>query len=145
MPVTVEVATQVTPELVEAFGRLIPQLSSSNPPPSETELAELVASPATTVFLARSEAGTVEGTLTLCVFRIPTGIRAWIEDVVVDDAARGQGAGKALTLAAVDEAARLGARTVDLTSRPSRDAANRLYQSLGFQLRDTNVYRYQRP
>lgn len=143
MPPTVEVAAEVTPELVEAFSRLVPQLSSSNPPPSDAELAELVASPATTVFLARGEDGTIAGTLTLCTFRIPTGIRAWIEDVVVDDDARGQGVGKALTQAAVDEARTLGARTVDLTSRPSRQAANGLYQSLGFQQRETNVYRYE--
>ena len=141
MPATVEVATEVTPELVEAFARLTPQLSSSNPPPQEGELAEMVGSPATTLFVARAEDGTIAGTLTLCTFRIPTGIRAWIEDVVVDDAARGQGVGKTLTQAAVDEARRLGARTVDLTSRPSRAAANRLYQKLGFQQRDTNVYR----
>jgi len=141
VPVTVEVAQQVTPELVQAFLRLIPQLSSSNPPPHEAELAELVASSTTTLFLARAEDGAIVGSLTLCTFRIPTGIRAWIEDVVVDDAARGQGAGKALTLAALDEARRRGASTVDLTSRPSRQAANRLYQTLGFHLRDTNVYR----
>jgi len=143
VPATVEVATKVTPELVEAFARLIPQLSSSSPPPPAAELAELVASSATTLFLARSDDGVIAGTLTLCTFRIPTGIRAWIEDVVVDDAARGQGAGKALTMAALDEAKRRGARTVDLTSRPSREAANRLYRGLGFQPRETNVYRYE--
>lgn len=142
MPTTVEVAAEVTPELIEAFSRLVPQLSSSNPPPSDAELAELVASPTTTVFVARGDDGTIAGTLTLCTFRIPTGIRAWIEDVVVDDAARGQGVGKALTQAAIDESRKLGARTVDLTSRPSRQAANGLYQSLGFQQRETNVYRY---
>jgi len=142
VPATVEVAANVTPELVQAFARLVPQLSPSNPPPAEAELAELVASSATTLFVARTDDGTIAGTLTLCTFRIPTGMRAWIEDVVVDDAARGQGLGKALTQAAVDEAARRGARTVDLTSRPSREAANRLYRSLGFERRDTNVYRY---
>lgn len=141
MPVTVEIATKVTPELVAAFDRLIPQLSSTNPPPSEAELAELVASSATILFVARLGDGTLAGTLTLCMVRIPTGIRALIEDVVVDGTARGSGVGKALTLAAVDEARRRGARTVDLTSRPGREAANRLYQGLGFQIRDTNVYR----
>ncbi|MEO5679548.1 MAG: GNAT family N-acetyltransferase [Acidimicrobiales bacterium] len=141
MPATVEVATDVTPELVEACGRLVPQLSSSNPAPSAAELTELVASAATTLFVARAEDGTIAGTLTLCAFRIPTGVRAWIEDVVVDDAARGQGVGEALTRAALAEAARRGARTVDLTSRPGRVAANRLYQRLGFARRDTNVYR----
>jgi ribosomal protein S18 acetylase RimI-like enzyme len=82
------------------------------------------------------------GSLTLAVFRIPTGLRAWIEDVVVDESARGQGVGEALNRAALDRAAALGAVTVDLTSRPSRAAANRLYQRLGFEPRETNVYRY---
>ena len=141
MAVTIETVSAVDDELVAAFERLIPQLSSSNPPPSEPELAELVGSPATTLFVARAEDGTIAGALTLCTFRIPTGIRAWIEDVVVDDAVRGQGVGKALTRAAITESGRRGARTVDLTSRPSREAANRLYQGLGFQLRETNVYR----
>ena len=143
MPVTVEVVTEVTPELVEAFRRLTPQLSSSNPPPTEGELAEVVGSPTTALLLARAEAGELCGTLTLCAFRIPTGVRAWIEDVVVDEATRGQGVGEALTRAALIEAAGRGARTVDLTSRPSRMAANRLYQRLGFTQRTTNVYRLQ--
>ncbi len=143
VPVTVEVVTEVTAELVEAFGRLVPQLSSSSSPPSVAELAEMVGSPATTLFVARSEDGAMAGTLTLCTFRIPTGMRAWIEDVVVDDAARGQGIGKVLTLAAIEEARRLGARTLDLTSRPSREAANRLYRGLGFEPRSTNVYRFE--
>lgn len=141
MPATVEVVTEVTPELLEALARLVPQLSSSTPPPTASELAELVGSPATTLFVARTGDGAVAGTLTLCTFRIPTGMRAWIEDVVVDDASRGQRVGEALTRAAVSEAARRGARTVDLTSRPSREAANRLYQRLGFAQRETNVYR----
>jgi ribosomal protein S18 acetylase RimI-like enzyme len=143
VPARVEVATEVTPELIDAFARLIPQVSSSNPAPGEAELAELVESSATTLFLARAEDGTIAGTLTLCTFRIPTGLRAWIEDVVVDDAARGQGAGTALIKAALAESERQGARTVDLTSRPSRESANRLYQAVGFKPRDTNVYRYQ--
>jgi len=141
VPVTIEVATEVTPELIDCCRRLIPQLSASNPPPSVTELTELVESPATTMFVARAEDGTVAGALTLCAFRIPTGVRAWIEDVVVDSDFRGQGIGEALTLAAISEAGRKGAKTVDLTSRPSRGAANRLYQRLGFTQRDTNVYR----
>jgi len=82
------------------------------------------------------------GMLTLVVFRIPTGIRAWIEDVVVDRAAGRRGAGEALTRAALELAGELGAQTVDLTSRPSREAANRLYQKVGFEARETNVYRY---
>ena len=139
--ISVERATSVTDELVDAFTRLVPQLSRSAPPPPATELAEIVASPATTVFIARRDDGVIAGTLTLAMFRIPTGVRAFIEDVVVDDSVRGQGAGSALTAAALAWAREGGARTVDLTSRPSREAANRLYQRLGFELRETNVYR----
>ena len=129
---TVEVATEATDELVAALARLLPQLSQSAPAPTPAEVAEMVASPTTTVFVARGDDGGIIGTLTLATFRIPSGIRAWIEDVVVDDAARGQGAGAALTRAALAKAADLGARTVELTSRASRVAANQLYQRLGF-------------
>jgi ribosomal protein S18 acetylase RimI-like enzyme len=137
-------ATQVTPELVEAFGRLIPQLSSSNPPPSETELAEICESAASVLLVAvdRDDDDRILGSLTLAWFRIPTGVRAWIEDVVVDESARGHGVGELLNRAALDRARQLGAKTVDLTSRPSREAANRLYQRIGFVPRDTNVYRF---
>jgi ribosomal protein S18 acetylase RimI-like enzyme len=141
MSVVVEKATEVTPELTQAFVRLIPQLSSSNPAPTAEELSEMISSPATVVFIARVD-GVIAGSLTLAVFRIPTGLRAWIEDVVVDGDARGHGVGEALNTAALDEARSRGAVTVDLTSRPSREAANRLYQRLGFVARETNVYRY---
>jgi len=140
-PVDVSEAAEVTDELVEAFVRLIPQLSSSAPT-SRAELAEIVGSEASILFVARDADGRIVGSLTLAVFRIPTGVRAWIEDVVVDDAARGAGAGEALVAAAVARAGSIGAKTVDLTSRPSRDAANRLYVRLGFEARSTNVYRY---
>jgi ribosomal protein S18 acetylase RimI-like enzyme len=96
------------------------------------------------LFVAR-ERGEIIGTLSLALFRIPTGLRAWIEDVIVDSAARGKGVGEALNRAAIDHAAKAGARTIDLTSRPSREAANRLYQRIGFKLRETNVYRYDIP
>ena len=139
--VEIEIVSEVTSELVAAFVRLIPQLSSSNAPPTMEELGEIVRSEASRVFVARVE-GVIVGTLTLVVFRIPTGVRAWIEDVVVDSSARGAGVGERLNRAAVDEANRLGARTVDLTSRPNREAANRLYRRLGFVERATNVYRY---
>ena len=137
-------ATEVTPALVEAFARLIPQLSSSNPPPSAAELAAIVASEATLLLLAvdRDADDRIVGSLTLVWFRIPTGVRAWIEDVVVDGDARGQGVGEQLNQQALFLARVLGARTVDLTSRPSREAANRLYQRIGFEARDTAVYRY---
>jgi ribosomal protein S18 acetylase RimI-like enzyme len=140
--ISVERATEVTEELVEAISRLLPQLSGSSLPPTDAQLAEMVDSSATTLFVARAERGEIVGALTLAMFRIPTGIRAWIEDVVVDEGARGQGVGEALTKAALEVAQRAGARTVELTSRPSRASANRLYQRLGFGMRETNVYRY---
>jgi len=141
MATTVVSATEATDELVEACKRLIPQLSSSNPPPTREELAEIISSPATVLLVARVD-GTIAGILTLATFRIPTGVRAWIEDVVVDDSARGHGVGQALNHTAIEEARKRGAITVDLTSRPSREAANRLYQRIGFEARSTNVYRY---
>lgn len=127
--------------LAPAFARLIPQLSRSAPPPGAAVLAEIIGAPATHLLLAE-EGGAVLGSLTLVVFRIPTGLRAWIEDVVVDGEARGKGVGDALNRFALDLAAELGCRTVDLTSRPTREAANRLYQRLGFQPRETNIYRF---
>ncbi|CAB4695493.1 unannotated protein [freshwater metagenome] len=137
-------AAEVTPELVAAFERLIPQLSSSNPAPTETELAANCESEASVLLIAvdRDADDQILGSLTLAWFRIPTGVRAWIEDVVVDEEARGHGVGELLNRAALDRARELGAKTVDLTSRPSREAANRLYQRIGFVARDTNVYRY---
>lgn len=138
------IATEVTPELREAMDRLVPQLSTSNPPPTDAALQEMIDSDASILFMARDETG-ILGTLTLVLFRIPTGIRAWIEDVIVDEAARGKGVGRVLNEAAIDHAFARGAITVDLTSRPSREAANRLYRRLGFEVRETNVYRYQLP
>ena len=138
----VEVMSQVTSELVEAFARLVPQLSKSNPPPTERELAAIVSSRASVLFIAYDEDNEIVGSLTLVLFRIPTGLRAWIEDVVVDESARGKGVAHRMNEAAIDYARKAGAKTVDLTSRPSRDVANRLYQRLGFQKRETNVYRF---
>ena len=137
----VEIAREASAELVEAFAVLIPQLSSSSPPPTRDQIAEMIGSPASDVLVARVD-GEILGALTLVVFRIPTGVRAWIEDVVVDDRARGKGVGELLNRAALDLARARGARTVELTSRPSREAANRLYRRIGFVPRDTNVYRY---
>lgn len=141
MATTVVSATEVNDELMDACERLIPQLSSSNPAPTREELAEIISSPATVLLVARVD-GAIAGILTLATFRIPTGVRAWIEDVVVDETARGYGVGQALNLTAIEEARKRGAITVDLTSRPSREAANRLYQRIGFETRSTNVYRY---
>lgn len=144
---TVEIVTESTPELVEAMGRLIPQLSRSAPALTAEQCASLVAQPGVHLFVFRPERGAegarpILGMLTLATFTIPTGLRAWVEDVVVDAGARGQGAGLALVEAAVAHAQALGARTVDLTSRPSREAANRLYRRAGFEPRETNVYRF---
>jgi ribosomal protein S18 acetylase RimI-like enzyme len=141
--IRIETVSAVDDELVAAFERLIPQLSSSNPPPSRDALAEIIDDPGNVVFIARDEArdDAIVGTLTLATFRIPTAVRAWIEDVVADAAASGQRVGELLSSAAVDEARRRGAKTVELTSRPSRQAANHIYKKLGFRQRDTNVYR----
>lgn len=141
MSVEVEILNDITSEIVEAFGRLLPQLSTSAPPLDAAALAAIVAAPASTVLLARSD-GKIVGTLTLATFPIPTGVRAWIEDVVVDESARGQGAAKALTIEALRLAREAGARTVDLTTRPSRVAAGHLYERVGFQRRDSRLYRY---
>ncbi len=138
---TIEIAEEVNEELIAAFEMLIPQLSSSSPPPGRALLNDLVEGADTVLFLARLE-GSIVGSLTLAFYRIPTGMKAWIEDVVVDDAARGHGVGRLLNEAALDVARERGAKNVSLTSRPSREPANRLYQRIGFKARETNVYRY---
>jgi ribosomal protein S18 acetylase RimI-like enzyme len=137
----IESAGARSEELVEAFRLLLPQLSSSASLPNGDELAAIVESQATTILVAK-DGERIIGTLTLAVFRIPTGVRAWIEDVVVDESARGSGVGEALTREAIRLAREAGARTVDLTSRPSREVANRMYEKVGFRRRETNVYRY---
>lgn len=142
MGAEISIATTVDDAVVDAFDRLIPQLSSSSPPPGRAGLEAIVGNPNTTLFLASLD-GRIVGSLTLAFYAIPTGLKAWIEDVVVDDDARGNGVGEALNRAALAEAGRRGAKAVSLTSRPSREAANRLYQRIGFQRRDTNLYRYE--
>lgn len=142
--VRIEEVVVVDEELVAAFELLIPQLSRSNPPPPAQELQAIVDAPDSVLLVARDERDDdrIVGSLTLAMFRIPTGYRAWIEDVVVDDAVRGRGIGDKLNRIALDHARDAGATTVDLTSRPSREAANRLYKRIGFEQRETNVYRY---
>ena len=137
----IDIVTEVDDDLVAAFERLIPQLSSSAAPPGRDGLEAIVGNRNCALFVARID-GTIAGSLTLALYPLPTGIKAWIDDVVVDGVARGHGVGEALNLAALEEARRRGAKEVDLTSRPNREAANRLYQRLGFQSRTTNVYRY---
>jgi ribosomal protein S18 acetylase RimI-like enzyme len=138
--ISVQAAEAADDALGAAVAALVPQLSSSSPAPTHEALARIVADSATTLLVAR-DGDRVVGMLTLALFEIPTGVRAWIEDVVVDGAARGQGVAEQLVQAALDRAAQAGARTVDLTSRPDREAANRLYQRMGFEVRTTNVYR----
>lgn len=141
MSVRVDIADEATEELVAGLNELLPQLSTNASPLTLDDVTELVESSVTTVFIARDE-GRIVGSLTLAIFPIPTGLRAWIEDVVVDGTARGAGVGEALTNAAIDESRRRHVRSLDLTTRPSREAANRLYARLGFEIRETNVYRF---
>jgi ribosomal protein S18 acetylase RimI-like enzyme len=140
--VVVEIATAATSEVVQALAHLVPQLAPTTRPPTADEVHEMVTSGACDLLVARVD-GRIVGCMTLVMFRIPTGIRAWIEDVVVDDGARGHGIGAALNVRAMELAAERGARTVDLTSRPARVVANGLYRKLGFVPRDTNVYRWE--
>jgi len=135
------VVREATGEVAAAMRRLLPQLSASAAPPDQAAVQRIVSSEAITLLAARLD-GQIVGLLTLAMFPIPTGFRAWIEDVIVDEAARGQGIGEALTKMALDLAAGAGARTVDLTSRPSREAAGRLYERVGFAERSTRIYRY---
>jgi ribosomal protein S18 acetylase RimI-like enzyme len=137
-------ADRATQELIEAFARLLPQLSASAAPLNLQSLGAIIEASTNTVLIARdlSAGGRIVGTLTLVMFRIPTAVRAWIEDVVVDGEARGLGVGEALVSAAVNLGKQYGAKTIDLTSRQSRQAAHRLYEKVGFHVRDTSVYRH---
>jgi ribosomal protein S18 acetylase RimI-like enzyme len=142
MQFEVEVATAATDELVEVFQRLVPQLTRNNPPPSLTDLAALVTSESSILLIARADDGAALGALSLTVYRVPTGIRSLIEDLIVDEAARGQGVGEALMLRAMQVAKDRGAKQMTLTSNSSREAANRLYLRMGFKRRETNAFIY---
>lgn len=133
----IEVATSAD---VQAITSLLAQLSSSAPGFSQASLEAMLADPSTTIFAARAD-GEMVGMTTVIVFRVATGMRAFIDDVVVREACRQRRFGEALVRAAIDHAASLGVEKIDLTSRPSREAANRLYQRLGFEQRQTNIYR----
>ena len=141
MTLEIAPATFVDDDVVAAMANLVPQLSASSPAPTAAQLGEIVDSSQSVLYLARID-GRIVGSLTLAFYRIPTGVKAWIEDVMVDAEARGHGVGEALNRTAIDEARRRGAKHVTLTSRPSREAANRLYQRIGFEPYATNVYRY---
>lgn len=140
--IKIEIAAQADEELREAFQRLIPQLTNSNPPPSLDGLRILVQDSASALLIARDENRKIIGALTLVVYRAPTGIRSIIEDVVVDESARGRGVGEALMKRAVELAREKGAGNISLTSNPMREAANRLYVRVGFKKRETNAYQY---
>jgi len=141
--VTISVATAAdAEELTAALRHLMPQLSRSNPPPSLDAVRAMLAHDAVTQFVARAGTGAIVGVATLATFPIPTATRAWVEDVIVDEASTNQGIGRQLIDAMVAHARELGAKTVDLTSRPSREAANHLYRMAGFEVRETNVYRF---
>ena len=137
-------ASEVTSELYEAVERLIPQLSPNKPVPGWAELTALVKSESSTLLIARytDESGEIAGILSLTIYRVPTGIRSIVEDVVVDEYMRGRGIGKALLEYAIALARKSGANAISLTSNPRREAANYLYQSLGFERHQTNVYIY---
>ena len=141
MTLEIAPATSVDDDVVAAMANLVLQLSASSPAPTAAQLGEIVDSSQSVLYLARID-GRIVGSLTLAFYRIPTGVKAWIEDVMVDAEARGHGVGEALNRTAIDEARRRGAKHVTLTSRPSREAANRLYQRIGFEPYATNVYRY---
>ena len=140
--VQIEKVTEFSEEVFGALEKLVPQLSSSAKALDKDFIAGIISSEASNLLVARDESGTILGSLTLALFTIPTGVRAWIEDVVVDGNARGLGVGQQLSEAALEMAKAAGARTVELTSRPSREAANKLYTKIGFEVRETNVYRY---
>ena len=136
----VDIVTQADDELYDAFQRLVPQLTKNNPPPSLNDLTALVRDPSSTLMIARNKNRKIIGALTLAVYRVPTGIRSIIEDVIVDGSSRGQGIGEALMKRAIEVAREKGAGNISLTSNPMREAANRLYLRMGFKKRETNAY-----
>ena len=141
--IEIDECAAVDAKLVESAARLLPQFSSAADAPSAAHLARIVDSPATTLLLARdADSGEIAGMLTLLVFVVPSAVRAQIHDVVVDESARGRGIAEKLVRHALELARKAGAKNVDLTSRPAREAANRLYPRVGFRRHETNLYRY---
>ena len=139
---TIAEVTTMEQEVLDALVSLVPQLSATCRLPTYSQIAELVASSASRLFVARDSATeTIVGTLTLVIFRTPTGLRASIEDFVVDEEFRGCGIGRLMCKRAIEAAKQKGAGMIDLTSNASREAANRMYESMGFEIRETNIYR----
>ena len=141
----IETVSEVTGEILDALSRLIPQLSTHKKAPTRDELTALIHSEPSTLLIARypDEKNTIAGMLTLVIYRVPTGIRSVIEDVVVDQVMRRQGIAEALMKRAIQIAREAGADSVSLTSNSQRAAANQLYQSMGFKRRETNAYIYE--
>jgi ribosomal protein S18 acetylase RimI-like enzyme len=138
----IKLITEATEELFEAFQRLVPQLTSNNLPPTRTDLRALIESDTSFLLAATGDDGDIVGAACVTVYRVPTGIRAIIEDVIVDEESRGRGIGEALVRKTLEIARTRGAPAVTLTSNPNRQVANRLYQRMGFVLRETNAYVY---
>ncbi len=138
----IETIERADDALLAALNRLLPQLSSSARPLSMDALSEMTVSPYTYIYIGRDEEGEVQAIATLCLCASPTGCKAWVEDVVVDATCRGRGYAKDLIAHLQAESVRLGAKSLNLTSRPERQAANNLYQRMGFMPRTTNVYRW---
>ena len=136
---------QITPDIVIAFERLVPQLTDNHPPPTESDLNYLISSDATKLLVARETdvSESIVGALTLVIYRVPTGVRARVEDVIVERTMRGKGIGESLVERALEMAKSAGADGVALTSNPRRQAANRLYRRLGFKRWETNLYFYE--
>lgn len=129
-------------EFVQALTFLLPQLTSSPVIPSREEIISIIQSPSTSIWVAKDNIDGIIAMLTLAIYQTPTGIHGWIEDVVVDEKHRNKGIGKALTNAALAYAQLRGAKSVSLTSRPFRKAANKLYQNIGFKIIESNLYRF---
>lgn len=140
--VRIEAATEASPQAHAALARLLPQLNAQLPVPTMARLGAIIADPAVTLLLA-TDGGEIVGTATVIVYTTPFWVKARIDDVVVDEAARGKGVGEALVSACLDIARARGAQIAELQSGVQREAANRLYPRMGFKLRESNLYRLQ--
>jgi ribosomal protein S18 acetylase RimI-like enzyme len=140
----IDKVSEATEELRKALERLVPQLGAHKIPPTLEEMSKLVNSESSTLLVARESQkdDRIVGILCLTIYRVPTGLRSIIEDVIVDESARRRGIGEALIRYAIGLADEAGADGVSLTSNPQREAANQLYKSMGFELRKTNPYFY---
>lgn len=138
----IERITHMDESFVNAFENLMPQLTGKDEYPSYEELQKIIEADNVHLCFAFDDNEKIIGTITVVFVRIPTGVKAWIEDVIVDKEARGKGVGTAMIWHAIQIARKKRVEKVDLTSHPRRIAANKLYQKLGFEKRESNVYRY---